>query len=155
MIKNVLTKFLFRYSDFCTVAFIMYIYSFPVYGLPTVTCIMYIYSFPVYGLPTAVDVLMTGTYSRIPLCIKDKIIPSLTLTDKEKSDTLSKLTSLIEQRLVLSKIPIKYKTIEIGSFTCFFEVRSSWIILKFHLHLLILYFLWKLLYFEAGFVSRL
>ena len=77
-------------------------------------CILQHFSFPVYGLPTAVDVLMTGTYSRMPLCIKDKIIPSLTLTDKEKGETLSKLTSLIEQRLVLSKIPIKYKTIEIG-----------------------------------------
>ena len=71
-------------------------------------------SFPVFGLQSAVDVLVTGTYSRLPLCIKDKIIPSLTLSDKEKTETLNKLTSLIEQRLVLSKIPIKYKNIEIG-----------------------------------------
>ncbi|XP_063681521.1 mediator of RNA polymerase II transcription subunit 14-like isoform X2 [Bolinopsis microptera] len=70
-------------------------------------------SFPVFGLQSAVDVLVTGTYSRLPLCIKDKIIPSLTLSDKEKTETLNKLTSLIEQRLVLSKIPIKYKNIEI------------------------------------------
>lgn len=71
-------------------------------------------SFPVFGLQSAVDVLVTGKYSRLPLCIKDKIIPSLTLTDKEKTETLNKLTNLIEQRLVLSKIPIKYKNIEIG-----------------------------------------
>ena len=70
-----------------------------------------------FGLQSAVDVLVTGTYSRLPLCIKDKIIPSLTLTDKEKTDTLNKLTSLIEQRLVLSKIPIKYKNIEIGKYS--------------------------------------
>jgi mediator of RNA polymerase II transcription subunit 14 len=73
----------------------------------------------VFGLQSAVDVLVTGTYSRLPLCIKDKIILSPTLTDKEKNDTLNKLTSLIEQRLVLSKIPIKYKNIEIGKYLGF------------------------------------
>ena len=52
-------------------------------------------SFPVFGLQTAVDVLVTGTYPRLPQCIQDKIIPSLTLKDKEKEDTIDRLGDLV------------------------------------------------------------
>ena len=45
---------------------------------------------------------------------QDKILPDDTITDEAKEETLDKLTTLIQQRLVLSKIPTKFKTVEMG-----------------------------------------
>jgi mediator of RNA polymerase II transcription subunit 14 len=39
---------------------------------------------PCFSLPCAIDVLTTGTYSRLPACIKEKIIPPDPITEQDK-----------------------------------------------------------------------
>ena len=57
---------------------------------------------PNFHLPAAVEVLTLGTYSRLPLVIRDKIIPPDPITAVEKKNTLSRLSQVCK---------IKYKHI--------------------------------------------
>lgn len=49
---------------------------------------------PNFHLPAAVEVLTLGTYSRLPLCIREKIIPSDPITTVEKKSTLLRLSQV-------------------------------------------------------------
>ena len=52
---------------------------------------------PNFHLPAAVEVLTLGTYSRLPLCIREKIIPSDPITAVEKRSTLLRLSQVSNQ----------------------------------------------------------
>ncbi|XP_065056096.1 mediator of RNA polymerase II transcription subunit 14-like [Rhopilema esculentum] len=69
---------------------------------------------PNFSLPTAVDVLTTGTFNRLPRCIKEKIVAadSITLADKKK--TLNRLNEVIRNRLAVSKIPTQFSSLVIN-----------------------------------------
>lgn len=60
---------------------------------------------PSFSLPCAVDVLTTGTYSRLPSCIRDRIIPPGPITPLEKKQTLQRLSQIIEHRIVTTDLP--------------------------------------------------
>ncbi|ESN95203.1 hypothetical protein HELRODRAFT_193588 [Helobdella robusta] len=60
---------------------------------------------PSFSLPCAIDVLMTGTYPRLPFCIKEKIVPPEPLPPLEKKRVLTKLTQVIEYRIVMNDLP--------------------------------------------------
>ncbi|XP_067950998.1 mediator of RNA polymerase II transcription subunit 14-like [Watersipora subatra] len=64
---------------------------------------------PSFSIPVAVDVLTSGTYPRLPSCIRDKIIPPDPITTEEETSTLKRLTQIIEYRLVTSDIPRAFK----------------------------------------------
>lgn len=64
---------------------------------------------PAFSIPVAVDVLTSGTYPRLPTCIRDKIIPPDAITPEEEASTLKRLTQIIEYRLVTSDIPRAFK----------------------------------------------
>jgi mediator of RNA polymerase II transcription subunit 14 len=49
---------------------------------------------PNFHLPAAVEVLTLGSYSRLPLVIRDKIIPPDPITAVEKKNTLSRLSQV-------------------------------------------------------------
>lgn len=60
---------------------------------------------PCFSLPYAVDVLTTGTYPRLPTCIKDHIVPPDPISSIDKRQTLMRLNQIIEHRLVTSNLP--------------------------------------------------
>eukprot|EP00117_Sycon_ciliatum_P029237 scpid10104/ scgid23340/ Mediator of RNA polymerase II transcription subunit 14; Mediator complex subunit 14 len=60
---------------------------------------------PNFSLPVAVDVLATGTYSRLPACLKDKIIPECPLSPTTDQSTKDNLESIIYQRLLADGLP--------------------------------------------------
>lgn len=59
---------------------------------------------PSFQLPCAVEVLTLGTYSRMPTCVRDRIVPPSPITAEEKRSTLARLDHIIEQRLSISNI---------------------------------------------------
>ena len=69
---------------------------------------------PIFSLPTAVDVLTTGTFNRLPKCIKTKIIQDEPLKAVEKAGTLKRLNEVIQHRLVVSKVSPQFTNIKIG-----------------------------------------
>ena len=62
-------------------------------------------STPNFSLAPALDVLSTGTYPRLPTCIKERIIPPLPLTDGEKTMAYSLIDVAIRRRLVTETVP--------------------------------------------------
>lgn len=69
---------------------------------------------PSFSLPCAIDVLTTGTYPRLPACIRDKIIPPDPITVVEKKQTLQRLDQVIQYRLVSSDLPRQMRRLKIG-----------------------------------------
>jgi len=59
---------------------------------------------PSFSLPCAVDVLTTGSYPRLPACIREKIIPPQPITPQEKSETLRRISQIIEHRVVMTDL---------------------------------------------------
>ncbi|XP_076466284.1 mediator of RNA polymerase II transcription subunit 14-like isoform X3 [Babylonia areolata] len=68
---------------------------------------------PSFSLPCAIDVLTTGTYPRLPACIRDKIIPPDPITIQEKKQTLQRLDQVIQYRLVSSELPPQMRRLKI------------------------------------------
>lgn len=70
---------------------------------------------PNFHIPAAVEILTTGTYSRLPACIREKIVPPDPITVSEKRQTLQRLNQVIQHRLVtgnllpqMRKFKVKY-----------------------------------------------
>ncbi|XP_065644409.1 mediator of RNA polymerase II transcription subunit 14 isoform X2 [Hydra vulgaris] len=68
---------------------------------------------PNFSIPTAVDVLTTGSFNRLPKCIKTKIVPVDPISAEEKTKTLKRLDEVIQYRLCVSEIPKKFSNIKI------------------------------------------
>ncbi|XP_050393117.1 mediator of RNA polymerase II transcription subunit 14 [Patella vulgata] len=68
---------------------------------------------PSFSLPSAIDVLTTGTYPRLPTCIREKIVPPDPITPQEKKDTLHRLNQVIQYRLVSSELPPQMRKLRI------------------------------------------
>uniref|UniRef100_H2ZNS6 Mediator of RNA polymerase II transcription subunit 14 n=1 Tax=Ciona savignyi TaxID=51511 RepID=H2ZNS6_CIOSA len=71
---------------------------------------------PNFSIPTAVDVLTNGTYTRLPTCIRDRVIPPKAILPSEKRATLKRIEQIVLFRLVSEIIPpqIKDLTVERG-----------------------------------------
>ncbi|CAB4003964.1 mediator of RNA polymerase II transcription subunit 14-like [Paramuricea clavata] len=80
---------------------------------------------PAFSLPAAVDVLTTETYSRLPACIRDRIIPADPITGNEKIKTLKRLDQVIQQRLVTSKLPPQMSSLVIADGRVKFTVENE------------------------------
>ncbi|XP_050538100.1 mediator of RNA polymerase II transcription subunit 14 [Daktulosphaira vitifoliae] len=59
---------------------------------------------PNFHIPSAVEVLTTGTFSRLPACIRERIVPPDKITPAEKRETLLQLNRVIQHRLVCSNL---------------------------------------------------
>ncbi|XP_071034254.1 mediator of RNA polymerase II transcription subunit 14 isoform X1 [Parasteatoda tepidariorum] len=68
---------------------------------------------PSFHLPCAVEVLTLGTYSRLPTCIRDKVVPADPITAAEKRATLIRLNQIIMYRLVSSELPPQMRNLSI------------------------------------------
>ena len=64
---------------------------------------------PSFSIQCAVDVLTTGTYPRLPACIKEKIVPPDPITPRDQEETLLRLNQIIEHRLVTSELPSRMR----------------------------------------------
>lgn len=78
---------------------------------------------PNFHLPAAVEILTTGTYSRVPRCIRDRIVPAEAISVVERRQVLLKLNQVIEHRLVTSSLPMQMRNLKIenGRVTFFVE----------------------------------
>ncbi|CAL1548016.1 unnamed protein product [Lymnaea stagnalis] len=68
---------------------------------------------PSFSLPCAIDVLTTGTYPRLPTCIRERIIPPDPITPQEKMQTLQRLNEVIQYRLVSNELPKQMRRLKI------------------------------------------
>ena len=54
---------------------------------------------PNFHLPAAVEVLTTGYYSRIPKCVRERIVPPKAITTTERKQTLLRLNQVRNPRI--------------------------------------------------------
>lgn len=59
---------------------------------------------PNFHIPAAVEVLTTGTYGRLPACIRERIVPPDPITASENRMTLLRLNQVIQHRLVTGNL---------------------------------------------------
>lgn len=71
---------------------------------------------PNFHIPAAVEVLTTGTYGRLPACIREKIVPPDPITNSEKRNTLLRLNQVIQHRLVTGNLQPQMKNLKVGGF---------------------------------------
>lgn len=77
---------------------------------------------PSFQLPSAVEVLTSGTYTRLPSCIRDRIVPPDPITPEEKQSTLIRLNQIIQQRLVSKNLPFQMRNLKIKHGRVIFHV---------------------------------
>lgn len=80
---------------------------------------------PNFHIPAAVEVLTTGTYSRLPACIREKIVPPDPITNTEKRNTLLKLNQVIQHRLVTGNLLPQMKNLKIENGRVTFHVEHE------------------------------
>ncbi|KAM7302775.1 mediator of RNA polymerase II transcription subunit 14 isoform X1 [Ixodes scapularis] len=80
---------------------------------------------PSFHIPCAVEVLTLGTYSRLPTCIRDKIVPPDPITPSERRSTLLRLNQIIQYRLVSSDLPPQMRSLRIENGRVMFHVEHE------------------------------
>ncbi|CAG5108193.1 Similar to MED14: Mediator of RNA polymerase II transcription subunit 14 (Aedes aegypti) [Cotesia congregata] len=80
---------------------------------------------PNFHIPAAVEVLTTGTYSRLPTCIKEKIVPPDPITAIEKRTTLQRLNQVIQHRLVTGNLLPQMRNLRIETGRVTFHVQQE------------------------------
>ncbi|XP_026466667.1 mediator of RNA polymerase II transcription subunit 14 isoform X2 [Ctenocephalides felis] len=80
---------------------------------------------PSFHIPAAVEVLTTGTYSRLPSCIKDKIVPPEPITASERHQTLHRLNQVIQHRLVSGSLLPQMRKFKIEAGRVTFHVEHE------------------------------
>ena len=66
-----------------------------------------------------------GSYSRVPRCIRDRIVPPEPITPAEKRQILLKLNQVIEHRLVTSALPLQMRNLKIENGRVTFYVHNE------------------------------
>ncbi|KAK2711127.1 mediator of RNA polymerase II transcription subunit 14-like [Artemia franciscana] len=80
---------------------------------------------PNFHIPAAVEILTTGTYGKLPACIKDRIVPPEPITPSELKSTLKRLNQVIEHRLMSATIPDRMRQLNIENGRVTFTVDSE------------------------------
>lgn len=80
---------------------------------------------PSFQLPCAVEVLTLGTYSRMPTCVRDRIVPADPISTEEKRTTFARLNHIIEQRLSTSNIHPSMRNLKIEFGRVTFHVENE------------------------------
>ena len=73
-----------------------------------------LHSMPNFSLAPALDVLCTGSYPRLPSCIRDNIVPPSPLSGSEAESALALLTVAVRRRLLSEDIPPQMAVRSIG-----------------------------------------
>lgn len=80
---------------------------------------------PSFAIPFAIDVLTTGSYPRLPTCIRDKIIPPDPITKVEKQTTLNQLNQILRHRLVTTDLPPQLANLTVANGRVKFRVEGE------------------------------
>lgn len=80
---------------------------------------------PSFHIPAAVEILTTGTYGRLPSCIRDRIVPPDQITPSEKRQTLLRLNQVIQHRLVTGNLLPQMRKFKIDSGRVTFHVEHE------------------------------
>lgn len=80
---------------------------------------------PSFHISAAVEILTTGNYSRLPSCIRDKIVPPDPITAVEKRQTLQRLNQVIQHRLVIGNLLPQMRKFKINNGRVTFEVEHE------------------------------
>ncbi|KAE8748234.1 hypothetical protein FOCC_FOCC005073, partial [Frankliniella occidentalis] len=80
---------------------------------------------PDFHIPAAVEILTTGTFGRLPQCIRDRIVPQEPITTTEKANTLLRLNQVIQHRLVTSNVFPQMKNVTIEGGRATFHVKHE------------------------------
>ncbi|XP_076011510.1 mediator of RNA polymerase II transcription subunit 14 isoform X2 [Genypterus blacodes] len=80
---------------------------------------------PSFAIPFAIDVLTTGSYPRLPTCIRDKIIPPDPITKVEKQTTLNQLSQILRHRLVTTDLPPQLANLTVANGRVKFRVEGE------------------------------
>jgi mediator of RNA polymerase II transcription subunit 14 len=68
---------------------------------------------PVYDVPSALEVLLTGTYRRLPKCIEDMGMQTV-LSGEERELALPKLDTLLRSRLLEVSLPKEISNVTVS-----------------------------------------
>ncbi|XP_043701044.1 mediator of RNA polymerase II transcription subunit 14-like isoform X2 [Telopea speciosissima] len=101
---------------------------------------------PTYDVPSAIEVLLTGTYNRLPKCIEDVGMQS-SLTEDQHKPALKKLDTLLRTKLLEAQIPKEISEIKVSDGTALLCVGGEFKVLltlgyRGHLSL------WRILHLE-------
>ncbi|CAK9185463.1 unnamed protein product [Ilex paraguariensis] len=83
---------------------------------------------PIYDVPFATEVLLTGTYQRLPKCIEDVGIQS-TLTEDQQKPALKKLDTLVRSKLLEISIPKEISEVKVSDGTALLRVDGEFKVL--------------------------
>ncbi|XP_053418803.1 mediator of RNA polymerase II transcription subunit 14-like [Nycticebus coucang] len=80
---------------------------------------------PSFAIPYAIDVVTTGSYTRLPTCVRDKIIPPDPITKIEKQATLHQLNQILRHRLVTTDLPPQLANLTVANGQVKFRVEGE------------------------------
>lgn len=101
---------------------------------------------PIYDVPSAVEVLLTGTYNRLPKCVEDVGTQSTLNADQQKP-ALKKLDALVRSKLLEVSLPKDVTEVKISDGTVLLRVDGEFkvlVTLGYRGHLS----LWRILHLE-------
>ncbi|KAJ8529393.1 hypothetical protein K7X08_036228 [Anisodus acutangulus] len=83
---------------------------------------------PIYDVPSAVEVLLTGSYERLPKCIEDVGLQS-TLNDNQQKPALKKLDALVRSKLLEVSLPKDITEVKVSDGTVLLRVDGEFKVL--------------------------
>ncbi|GAB2287427.1 hypothetical protein Dimus_021804 [Dionaea muscipula] len=101
---------------------------------------------PIYDVPSAIEVLLTGTYQRLPKCLEDVGMLN-SLEENQQKPALKKLDTLVRSNLLDSSLPKEISEIRVSNGTALLRVDGEFkvlVTLGYRGHLS----LWRVLHLE-------
>ncbi|RVW96017.1 Mediator of RNA polymerase II transcription subunit 14 [Vitis vinifera] len=83
---------------------------------------------PIYDVPSAVEVLLTGTYERLPKCVEDVGVQG-TLTGDQQKAALKKLDTLVRSKLLEVSLPKEISEVKVSDGTALLCVNGEFKVL--------------------------
>ncbi|KAF2287839.1 hypothetical protein GH714_002925 [Hevea brasiliensis] len=83
---------------------------------------------PIYDVPSAIEVLLTGSYQRLPKCIEDVGMLS-TLAEEQQKPALKKLDTLVRSKLLEVTLPKEISEVKVSDGTALLCVNGEFKVL--------------------------
>lgn len=83
---------------------------------------------PIYDVPSAIEVLLTGSYQRLPKCIEDVGMQS-SLTEEQRKPALKKLDTLVRSKLLEVTLPKEISEVKVSDGTAMLHVDGEFKVL--------------------------
>lgn len=83
---------------------------------------------PIYDVPSAIEILLTGSYERLPKCIEDVGIQG-TLTEDQQKPALRKLDTLVRSKLLEVSLPKEISEVKVSDGTALLCVDGEFKVL--------------------------